>query len=228
MGHAGREGLLGSLRALPAGGCLEASSEDLAVLLEGGCLNTVVCDEPYARACLLEGLSSAFLSEGKVVCVLDLDTWFTAHLEDRFDRFVKPENLVVVLPEGDRFDDAVVDVCSSTSSDLGLIVLDSATGFYHTGHNGGVGPAGLNRKLGLILMLLQKRGIRNKAPIVVTSFLKPRVGSLKPPSYAGGRLLEKRSRVILSAKVEGGFLGLTIVKHVFKELVGRRVRLRLV
>ncbi|MBI2183666.1 MAG: hypothetical protein HYU39_01775 [Thaumarchaeota archaeon] len=233
MSYSTGDGLLQTLSSLPPGRRFEASPRDLILLIEGGSLNTLVCDESYAKAYMLGLLVYEPLSRGKTVCVIDLDTFFTTYVEDYAERFPKPENLVVVRPRKAELNAAIANICSTASRDIGLIVLDSARTFYHLERETRAEAAAANRKLSLILALLQKTVMERSIPVVVTSLFTPKIGSKNEEisskeSYPGSRLLEKRSRVILLAWQRESFLEVKVARHPFDEGVDRRLFVKLV
>ena len=226
-----RQAFLHSLSALAEGESLVGTPDDLSLLLEAGNLNSLVCDNSYVKAFLLAGLSMSFLSRGKVVCVVDLDTHFTAYVEDHPDIFDRVEDLAILRPTRRGFDDAVAELCSTTSPDLGLVVLDSVTSFYHFASEDLPGPSVIT-KLAVVLQLLRMAGGDRKIPIVVTSLVKPRIGVRGEHggaaiSYSGERLLSRMSRVVLFERLEGDMLAVTAGKHTAAAAVGRRLLIRL-
>lgn len=189
-----------------------------------GRINTLLYDTQAGKGFILSRVVSSALKRG-VAVYIDLDTYFTYSLESGLEGVERPENLVVFAPKGAGVEEVVVSVASARLEDVKLIVFDSATAFYHI-YDETPDFSRLNRKLNLYLTLLLKAASEARAPLIVTSMLKPqRLRGGQLPSYAGGRGLERRSVLILSLRSFEGWVEVSVVKHPRREVVGGSVRL---
>lgn len=210
--------------------CIGFEALDHAVggLLKGR-VNTLLCDTPHARTCFTGRIVSACLKEGGLVYYVDLDTMFTAFLEHEAQPSFPLGDLVVFNPDGGELQDVLSKICSVKVHRPDLVVFDSVTMFYHM-FDVEVGFGEINRMLGVYLSLLQGFASRTEAAILVTSLtrakkLRASGRSSWSPSYPGGRVLAKRSELILSLTSREGVIEAKVVKHPNPSLQGNVYRL---
>src|SRR5437867_9372317 len=167
-------------------------------------LNTLMFSDPYAKLCFAAHLVSQF----EKVTYVDLDTTFTAYFNAGL---VRANSLDIYLPSEGRLVTMVKDVLESMGKSS-LVIFDSVNSFYNlfrvqdrTG--------GLNHLLTVLLMLLVRRGVDEKVPVLATSMLRYRKDGGWVQSPASRRLLQRKSAVMLSVERPGSDLAVTILEH---------------
>jgi len=152
-------------------------------------------------------------SHDSISIYLDIDTNFTVFLEDHHD-LSNLDNLFIFRHNGVNLIDVVTDISSFNSSYVDTIVFDSVTSFYGL-QNDNETSSSLNRRLGLYLSLLQAVVSRSNGLIIFTSMTRARKSQYDESwyfSYAGGRLLRKRSDLILELKTKKQQFDVSILK----------------
>jgi hypothetical protein len=152
-------------------------------------------------------------SQDSISIYLDIDTNFTVFLEDHHD-LSNLDNLFIFRHNGVNLIDVVTDISSFNSSYVDTIVFDSVTSFYGL-QNDSETSSNLNRRLGRYLSLLQAVVSRSNGLIIFTSMTRARKSQYDESwyfSYAGGRLLRKRSDLILELKTEKQQFDVSILK----------------
>ena len=167
-------------------------------------LNTLMFTDPYAKLCYTAHLASQF---DRVIYV-DLDTTFTAYFNAGL---VRTNSIDIYLPSEGRLAVMTKDVLESIG-DSSLVIFDSVNSFYN------LFPirervGGLNHLLSVLIMLLVRRGVDVKVPVLVTSMLRYRKDGGWVQSPASRRLLQHKSVVKLSVEWHESDLALKIVKH---------------
>ena len=208
----------------------ESLNLSIGGLLKGR-VNTLLCDTPYARTYFIWSVVSSCLKKGGLVYYIDLDTMFTAFLEQEARPTFPLDDLVVFNPDRGEIQDVLSQICSVRLHGPDLVVFDSVTVFYHL-FEARVGFGEINRMLGVCLSLLQSFASRMNTAVLVSSLtrakkLKAPGRSLWSPSYPGGRVLTKRSELILSLKSGLGYIDVRVVKHPTPSIQGIVCRLPL-
>ena len=167
-------------------------------------LNTLTFSDPYAKLCF----AAHVVSQYKKVIYVDLDTTFTAYLNAGL---VRANSVDIYLPSEGRLVPMVKDVLESmrTSS---LVIFDSVNSFYNL-FRARDRTGGLNHLLSVLLMLLVRRGVDEKIPVLATSMLRYRKEGGWVQSPASRRLLQRKSAVRLSVDLIESDLVVTIVEH---------------
>jgi hypothetical protein len=170
-------------------------------------LNTLMFTDPYAKFCFTANLASKF----KRTIYLDLDTTFTAYLRAGL---VRAAGVDVYLPSGTNFIPMIKDVLSSMESS-DLVIFDSVNSFYSLFRVQEKSLGGLNHLLSILLMLLVRRGVDCRVPVLATSMLRYRhlAGWIQSPTSR--RLLQNKSQVKLKVDWQKpqACLVLTVVGH---------------
>lgn len=225
MSSQSRDAFLTALASIRQDEEIHIKALEFPLILENGVLNTIVADTSFSRVSLLTQVVASTLSTKALAVYIDIDTIFTVHLESKGHCLPHPENLVVFLPNDISVEEAIVRICGSNMKKLGLIVFDSVTNFYHISEEYH-GFAKLNRILGTYLSLLQNLVSMHGAPLLATTLLKSKVvlkegASTWIQTYAGGRILENMSKVILILESRENCLRITIIKHPRNAIEGR-------
>ena len=167
-------------------------------------LNTLMFSDPYAKLCFAAHLVSQF----KMVTYIDLDTTFAAYFNAGL---VRANNVDIYLPSEGRLVPMVKEVLESMGTSS-LVIFDSVNSFYNLfGARDRTG--GLNHLLSVLLMLLVRRGVDEKVPVLATSMLRYRKDGGWVQSPASKRLLQRKSAARLSIERTGSDLAVTIVGH---------------
>jgi len=174
---------------------------------------TLLCDNQISKIQLLSNILMFRWSQDSISIYLDIDTNFTVFLEDHHD-LSNLDNLFIFRHNGVNLIDVVTDISSFNSSYVDTIVFDSVTSFYGL-QNDSETSSNLNRRLGRYLSLLQAVVSRSNGLIIFTSMTRARKSQYDESwyfSYAGGRLLRKRSDLILELKTEKQQFDVSILK----------------
>ena len=174
---------------------------------------TLLCDNQISKIQLLSNILMFRWSHDSISIYLDIDTNFTVFLEDHHD-LSNLDNLFIFRHNGVNLIDVVTDISSFNSSYVDTIVFDSVTSFYGL-QNDSETSSNLNRRLGRYLSLLQAVVSRSNGLIIFTSMTRARKSQYDESwyfSYAGGRLLRKRSDLILELKTEKQQFDVSILK----------------
>jgi len=182
-------------------------------LLSDSTVVTLLCDNQISKIQLLSNILMFRWSQDSISIYLDIDTNFTVFLEDHHD-LSNLDNLFIFRHNGVNLIDVVTDISSFNSSYVDTIVFDSVTSFYGL-QNDNETSSSLNRRLGLYLSLLQAVVSRSNGLIIFTSMTRARKSQYDESwyfSYAGGRLLRKRSDLILELKTKKQQFDVSILK----------------
>ena len=174
---------------------------------------TILCDNQISKIQFLSNILMFRWSQDNISIYLDIDTNFTVFLEDHHD-LSNLDNLFIFRHNGVNLIDVVTDISSFNSSYVDTIVFDSVTSFYGL-QNDNETSSSLNRRLGLYLSLLQAVVSRSNGLIIFTSMTRARKSQYDESwyfSYAGGRLLRKRSDLILELKTKKQQFDVSILK----------------
>jgi len=181
---------------------IQGQLSDLILSKRG--LNTLMFSDPYAKLCFVGHLVSQFDD----VTYIDLDTTFTAYWNVRI---LKSNNITIYLPSEGRLVSIIKEVLESMHKSS-LVVFDSVNSFYNlfnTQHRIG----SLNHLLSIILMLLVRRGVDEKIPVLATSMLRYRKDRGWFQSPSSRRLLQHRSAARLSVELKERNIALTVLDH---------------
>lgn len=143
--------------------------------------------DPYAKLCFTARLASEF----RRTIYLDLDTTFTAYLRAGF---VRADGVDVYLPSEGTFISMLKDVLSSIESN-DLVIFDSVNSFYSLFGLQEKSLGSLNHLLSILLMLLVRRGVDCRVPVLATSMLRYRHSAGWIQSPTSRRLLQNKSAV---------------------------------
>ena len=167
-------------------------------------LNTLMFSDPYAKLCFTARLASQF----DKVLYLDLDTTFTAYFNAGL---LKLNNVDIYLPSEGRLMPMIKDVIKSMSESR-LVIFDSVNSFYNL-FPSRIGTGDLNHLLTVLLMLLVRRGLDEKVPVLATSMLRYRKDRGWVQSPTSRRLLKYKSAVRLSVERSVDDIAVSIVDH---------------
>tara|TARA_B100000315_G_scaffold256186_1_gene301502 strand:- start:188 stop:718 length:531 start_codon:yes stop_codon:yes gene_type:complete len=165
-------------------------------------------------------------SQNRISIYLDIDTNFTVFLEDHYD-LSNLDNLFIFRIKGTNLNDVTTDISSFSSSYVDTIVFDSVSSYYSL-QNDNITSSNLNRRLGLYLSLLQVVVSRSNGFIIFTSMTRARKRQDDDSwyfSYAGGRLLRKRSDLILELKSKKQQFEVDVLKSPDDTLLGIKLNL---
>jgi hypothetical protein len=158
---------------------------------------------PYAKLCFMAHLASQF----EKVTYIDLDTTFTAYFNVGL---IQPNRVDIYLPSEGRLVPMIKDVLGSMSSSS-LVIFDSVNSFYNLFSAQGTG--GLNHLLSVLLMLLVRRGVDERIPVLATSMLRYRKDGGWVQSPASRRLLQYKSAARMSVDRSESEIAITVVEH---------------
>ena len=187
-----------------------------------GTINTLIFDDPLVKTSFISAVVSSNLKRSGLTIYLDLDTTFTVHLQQGFINITKPEELVIFTPDGRELDDLMAQIFSLNLSERDLIIFDSATAFHHI-HGNTSSFISLNRKMGLYLAFLDGLAQRYGVTTLILSMLRYKKNKIGGPnswftSPSGGRVLEKKSSMILSLTTEYPGIKAKVLKHPRREI----------
>ncbi len=187
---------------------------------------TLICDDQLTKTQFLSNILMFRGSQNRISIYLDIDTNFTVFLEDYHD-LSNLNNLFIFRIKGTNLNDVVTDISSFGSSYVDTIVFDSVSSFYSI-QSDIMTSSSLNRRLGLYLSLLQTVVSRSNGIIIFTSMTRARKRQDDESwyfSYAGGRLLRKRSNLILELKSKKQNFEVSILKSPDDTLLGIKLNL---
>ncbi len=162
--------------------------------------------DPYAKFCFTANLASKF----RRPVYFDLDTTFTAYLRAGL---VKTADVEVYLPSESNFISMLKQLLSSVESS-DLVIFDSVNSFYSLFRLQEKSLGSLNHLLSILLMLLVRRGVDCKVPVLATSMLRYRHAAGWIQSPTSRRLLQNKSAVKLKVDwQEHQELILTVLGH---------------
>jgi len=165
-------------------------------------------------------------SQNRISIYLDIDTNFTIFLEDNHDS-PNINNLFIFRVKEKNLNDVVADISSIGSSSVDTIVFDSVSMFYSF-KNDNITSSNQNRRLGVYLSLLQVVMARSNGVIILTSMTRARKRQDDDSwyfSYAGGRLLRKRSDLILELKSNEQQFEVSVLKSPDEARLGIKLNL---
>ncbi|HEY7734626.1 MAG TPA: hypothetical protein VIB07_07525 [Nitrososphaera sp.] len=169
-------------------------------------LNTLMFTDPYAKFCFTANLASRFSRP----IYFDLDTTFTAYLRAGLVK----ARADIYLPSESNFILMLKDVLSSIETS-DLVIFDSVNSFYSLFRLPEKSLGSRNHLLSILLMLLVRRGVDCRVPVLATSMLRYRHAGGWIQSPTSRRLLQNKSAVKL--KVEWrepqNSLILTVLEH---------------
>ncbi|MCL4437315.1 MAG: hypothetical protein M1503_04900 [Thaumarchaeota archaeon] len=150
-----------------------------------------------------------------VIIYLDIDTAFTVFVESHAE-LPYAESLRVFRPRDNDIDDVVAGVNSLSGVQIDTVVFDSVTSLYNLRRDG-MDSSKVNQSLGLYLALLTMAASRSGGRLLLTSMMRAgKRGEDKDAwfkTYAGGRLLRKRSDLILRlSRDASGLLEVSVLK----------------
>lgn len=177
-------------------------------LLPKGELTSLLCTEPGARNQFVDALVFSLVRDRRRVVYFDIDSFFTSSV---MKSGKLPPKVTLIHPRGEEIDDAFTTLLSWTKPDYALLVIDSATTFYHIYPIGKF--SGRNRKLGFYLALLREFVAKTPSPALITSHqIFRKVGKDWITAYSGGRVLDYHSSFVLQASLLGESLYLQVEK----------------
>ena len=195
-------------------------------LLSESTVVTLICNDQLTKIQFLTNILTFRGSQNKTYIYLDIDTNFTVFLEDHHD-LSNLKKLFIFKIKGTNLVDIVTDVSSFGSSYVDTIIFDSVSSFYNI-QSDNITSSSLNRRLGLYLSLLQTVVSRSNGFIIFTSMTRARKRQDDESwyfSYAGGRLLRKRSNLILELKNKKQQFEVSVLKSPDNTMLGIKLNL---
>ncbi|HJN57456.1 MAG: hypothetical protein QF812_03165 [Nitrososphaerales archaeon] len=187
---------------------------------------TLICDNQLSKVQFLSNILMFRRSQNRISIYLDIDTNFTIFLEDNHDS-PNINNLFIFRVKEKNLNDVVADISSIGSSSVDTIVFDSVSMFYSF-KNDNITSSNQNRRLGVYLSLLQVVMARSNGVIILTSMTRARKRQDDDSwyfSYAGGRLLRKRSDLILELKSNEQQFEVSVLKSPDEARLGIKLNL---
>jgi len=187
---------------------------------------TLICDNQLSKIQFLSNILMFRQSQNRISIYLDIDTNFTIFLEDNHDS-PNINNLFIFRVKEKNLNDVVADISSIGSSSVDTIVFDSVSMFYSF-KNDNITSSNQNRRLGVYLSLLQVVMARSNGVIILTSMTRARKRQDDDSwyfSYAGGRLLRKRSDLILELKSNEQQFEVSVLKSPDEARLGIKLNL---
>ena len=194
--------------------------------LPSGKVTTMIFDDVYLKNTIISNIVSSSLKSSGLTIYVDMDTIFSAYLDQGIVKMNNNENLILFTPEGYELDETFAKIFSIELSEEDIIVIDSVTAFYHI-QDDGVSFSTLNKKMGLYIFLLKDLVSKSGATVIILSMMRSKQirneGSMKWfYSPSGGRVLEKASDIILSILKDEKICAM-VMKHSNKEFIHRRI-----
>ncbi len=189
----------------------------LKALLSNFTVATLLCDDQESKMRFISRMLMSEQRRDRVIVYIDMDTAFTVFLEDH-DFLPYAKALRLFRPEVEELGEVISNVCSLNPPRIDTIIFDSVTSFYNFQGGGGANSSMLNRRLGLYLALLNMAVSTSEGRVLFTSMMRARKRKGEESwylSYAGGRLLRRRSDLILELKknkAAAGHLEVLILK----------------
>lgn len=175
---------------------------------------TFLCDDQELKIRFISKILETQYNKEKIIFYVDIDTMFTAFLENS-KNLTYIQNVVIFRPKHDEFDDIVAEICSVNQTNIDWIVFDSVTSFHNLNGNL-LDYSKSNRKIGLYLSVLRNIISNGGGKIIFTSMIRSRKKKgerLWEHSYAGGKLLERRSDLILRLGKQNNQLLVSSIKR---------------
>ncbi len=194
-------------------------------LISNSTIVTILCDNQESKTQFLSNILAFMHYKNRISIYLDIDTNFTVFLENHKDLSYS-EYLYLFRPNGNTIDDIVTEICSFSPTWLDIIVFDSISSFYSTQGETET-SSNMNRRLGLYISMLQNVISRSNGHIIFTSMTRARKKKDETwfMSYAGGKLLTKRSDLILEIKNIKKDFNVNILKSLDISLIGSKLKL---
>jgi len=197
----------------------------LETLLSDYRVATILCSNQSLKTRFISRMLSSSRPKNKVISYIDIDTMFTVFLEDH-SNISYANHLYLFRPRGEDLDDVIKEICSLNTL-IETVIFDSVTSFYNL-QGQGVSSSSVNRKLGLYLALLKMTVSRSNGRILFTSMGRARKmkwGDSWYLSYAGGKLLRRRSDLILELNYGTTYSEVSILKCQGEYLNGASLKL---
>lgn len=194
-------------------------------LISDSTIITILCDNQESKTQFLSNILSLRKLDNLVSIYLDIDTNFTVFLENQ-KKLSYTEYLYIFRPNDNNIDDIISEICSFSPTVLDTVVFDSISSFYNTQKETETSSS-MNRRLGRYISLLQMLVSRSNGHIIFTSMTRARKKRDETwyISYAGGRLLRKRSDLILELKNNKLEHEVSILKCPDATLIGSKLNL---
>ncbi len=186
---------------------------------------TILCSNQSLKTKFISRILSSSSANNKVISYIDIDTMFTVFLEDH-PNISYAKHLYLFRPRGEDLDDVIKEICSLNTL-IDNVFFDSVTSFYNL-QGQGVSSSSVNRKLGLYLALLKMAVSRSNGKILFTSMRRARKIKGEESwhlSYAGGKLLRRRSDLILELEYGPTYSLVSVLKYHGKYLNGASLKL---
>ncbi len=186
-------------------------------------LNLLLADGAFSKTYFISKVVRAMLESGWLIQYIDLDTFFTVYTRINLFNLPSSENLCVFNPDAETLDQDISLVCSTSSKEPQLIVLDSIPAFYHI-LAGRSKPSEVNWRVGLYIAILLQHVRANRGAVLAASLLRAKRsgGDVWVPSYPGGALTKTRSSVIYELRSVGEQIEVKVVKHERRGVEGRK------
>lgn len=203
-------------------------------LLSDSKVTALFCDDQKVKTEFISKMLSWRRGDGDgaagVIIYLDIDTAFTVFVEDHAE-LPYAERLRIFRPRDNDIDDVVAGVNSLSGVRIDTVVFDSVTSLYNLRRDG-MDSSKVNQGLGLYLALLTMTASRSGGRLLLTSMMRAgKKGEDKDAwfrTYAGGRLLRKRSDLILRlSRDASGQLEVSVLKSRDPLLEGATLQFKL-
>lgn len=194
-------------------------------LISDSTIITILCDNQESKTKFLSNILTLRKLDNKVSIYLDIDTNFTVFLENQKE-LPYTDYLYVFRPNDNNIDKIISEICSFNPTLLDIVIFDSISSFYNTQKEIETSSS-MNRKLGRYISLLQMVVSRSNGHIIFTSMTRARKKRDETwyISYAGGRLLRKRSNLILELNNNKLGLEVSILKSPESTMIGSKLNL---
>jgi hypothetical protein len=197
---------------------LDLDLDGVKSLLSDSVVTALFCDDQKVKTEFISRILSWRRETGAAgaVIYLDIDTAFTVFVEDHTE-LPYAENLRLFRPGENEIDEVVAGINSLSGVQIDTIVFDSVTALYNLRADG-TPSSKVNQRLGLYLALLTMAvSTRSGGHLLLTSMMRAgKKGEDKQiwyKTYAGGRLLRKRSDLILRLNRKAlGRIGVSVLK----------------
>ncbi len=208
---------------------MDLDLEDVKSLLSDSMVTALFCDNQKVKTEFISKmLSWRRGDEAGVIIYLDIDTAFTVFVEDHAE-LPYAEHLRLFQPRENNIDDEIAGINALNGVQVDTVIFDSVTSLYNLRMDG-MDSGKVNQRLGLYLALLIMTVSRSGGRLLLTSMM--RAGKRGEDSdfwfrtYAGGRLLRKRSDLILRLGREAsGQLQVSVLKSRDPSLEGAMLHL---
>jgi hypothetical protein len=183
---------------------------------------TILCDSQESKVNFIYKMISSETCKDKISIYIDIDTFFTVFLEELKGKSYF-ENLLIFRPITENLDYIIAEICSLNPSLINMVIFDSVSSFYNL-QNSDMDFYRLNMKLGLFISMLNSTISSNSGKLIFTSMRRSRKKRDQKSwynTYSGGKLLRKRSDIIMELMKKTSTLEGVVLKHPNNTLIGK-------